>query len=91
MKYMLCYNKVKDYKKWREIFDSHKESHIKAGLILMSIFKDTSDPDDIYFIFEIDDIKKTKEFMSDPIHEKIGVEAGVIEGTIQYLDEVNKY
>ena len=82
MKYMLCYNKVKDYKKWREIFDSHKESHIKAGLILMNIFKDTSDPNDIYFTFEIDDIKKAKEFLSDSVHEKVGEEAGVIEGTI---------
>lgn len=91
MKYMLCYNKVKDYKKWRKIFDSHKEEHVEAGLILTSIFKDTSNPNGVYFIFEIEDINEAKEFLSDPINEKIGVEAGVIEGTIKYLDKVDNY
>ena len=91
MRYMLCYNKVKDYKKWREIFNLHKNEHIKAGLILTSIYRDTSNPNEIHFIFEIEDIEKANEFLSDPIHEKIGLEAGVIEGTIKYLDEVGGY
>ncbi|MEN8194726.1 MAG: hypothetical protein ABFS12_18035 [Bacteroidota bacterium] len=89
MKYMLCYNKVKDYKKWREVFDSYKEKQIEAGLVLTNMFRDISDSNIVHFIFKVENIEKAKKYLADPVHIEIGKRAGVMEGTIQYLDKVD--
>ena len=88
MKYMFCYNKVIDYKRWRTIFDSHKEAHVNAGLKLINIFRSIESENEIYFIFEISEIIKAKEYVTNHESEVIGKAAGVLEGTIQYLDEI---
>ena len=88
MKYMWCYNKVKDFGKWKEVFDRQESSQEEAGLILTNLFQDESNPNDVYFIFNVTDVDKAKTFLADPIHEKIGAEAGVLDGYIKYVDEV---
>jgi hypothetical protein len=40
---MLCRNRVKDYRKWREIFDSHSEAQQEAGLLLTNMWQDVAE------------------------------------------------
>ncbi len=91
MAYILCMNKLKDYGKWRTIFDSHKEAHIKAGFHLESIWRLSENAGEVYFIFSVDDKEKADAFFNSPYNASIAQEAGVIDGWIKYVDELNLY
>jgi hypothetical protein len=50
MVYMLCRNRVADYQIWKRIFDSHKEAHLEAGLILVNLWQSLDDPNNVFFL-----------------------------------------
>ena len=91
MLYLLCRNRVTDYAKWREIFDSHAEAHRAAGLHLKQIWQTIDDPNNIFFLFEVDSIEKARAFVSAPEAAKAGKFSGVIDGEMHFLSLVDKY
>jgi len=76
MIHMLVRHKVADFAKWKKIFDSHKEAQEKAGLKLKHLWRNLDDSNEVFFLFEVDDLKKAQAFLSsqDP---KVKDEAGV--------------
>lgn len=91
MTHILCMNKLRDYSHWRKIFDSHKQSHIEAGFHLKSIWHSDADPNEIYFIFKINDRKKAENFFASPLNAGIAEEAGVMDGWIKWVEELDLY
>ncbi|HWR84012.1 MAG TPA: hypothetical protein VN285_11990 [Candidatus Deferrimicrobium sp.] len=91
MKYMFCRNKVRDYKVWRRIFDSHADGPREAGLHLVRVWQAVDDPNTVYFLFEIHDLESAKAFVSNPTGAEIGRQAGVIDGEIVYLEDAGGY
>lgn len=91
MVYMLCMNKLKDYKVWRKIFSAHKKAHIEAGLHLKNLWHSSENPNEIYFVFAVDDVKAAEAFLYDPANKHVGKEAGVIDGWIKYVEEIDLY
>ena len=89
MIYMLCRNRVRNYEKWRTIFDSHASAHHKAGLSLVHLWRSVDDAHTVFFLFEIHDLERAKAFISAPEGAKAGKKAGVIEGEIRFLEEVD--
>lgn len=88
MTYMLCRNRVADYEKWKAIFDSHEGDQAKAGFHLINMWRSVEDPNNVYFLFEIDDIGKANEFISSPRSAEIGEESGVLDGECHFLESV---
>ena len=77
MPYMLVRHKVHDFAVWKRVFDSHAEAQQQAGLRVTHIMRNSEDPNEIVFLFEIDDIAKAKQFVYAPevpeAKEQVGV------------------
>lgn len=91
MVYMLCMNKLKDYKVWRKIFESQKSAYIEAGLHLKNLWNSTDNQNEVYFVFAVDDVEKGEAFLFAPENKHIGKEAGVVDGWIKYVSELSLY
>ncbi len=61
---MICRNRVTNYVKWREVFDSHAEDHQHSGLSLLNLLRDLEDPNNVFFNFEVTDMERAKSFIS---------------------------
>ena len=74
--HMLVRHKVADFARWKKVFDSHKEAQEKAGLKLKHLWRNIDDQNEVFFLFEVEDLKKAQAFLSsqDP---KVKDEAGV--------------
>jgi len=89
--HMLCRNKVEDYEKWFGIFSSHDLAQRDSGLKLLQMWRDHSDSNDVWFIFEVTDADKANAFISSPDAQKAGKESGVIDGEYHFLNLVSDY
>ena len=89
MKYLLCRNRVKDYEKWKGIFDSHQVPQEESGLLMQKMWRDLEDPNNIFFIFEVFDIEKAKVFINHPEAAKAGEESGVLDGECTFVEEIS--
>ena len=70
MSYMLVHHKVEDYNTWRPQYDGHLEARKKAGLKEVHVLRNTTDPQDIFILFEASDLKKAQDFgSSDDLRE----------------------
>ena len=61
---LLCRNRVKDYNAWREIFDAQIKVHTDTGLHLSNLWQDVGDPNNIFFLFRVDDIEKARAVLT---------------------------
>jgi len=77
---MLCWNKVRDFGRWKRIFDAHAADHEQAGLTLTHIWREVEDPSEVYMLFDVKDINKARAFMTSPYVPKEQEEAGIIDG-----------
>ena len=83
---MLSRNRVRDYATWKKVFDSQADGPCNAGLRLKSLWRDIEDPNNVYFLFDVEDVGRAKAFISDPAAAEVGAEAGVIEGDVAFLE-----
>lgn len=78
MYYLLCKHRVADYAKWRGVFDSHAEAQRDAGLHLLHVLRDASDPNLLVLLFRADDLARARAFVEAPAASQAGEAAGVI-------------
>ncbi len=78
MVYLLCKHKVEDFANWHRVFASHTEAHRKAGLQLLHLLHDTTDPNHIVYLFRVHDMNKAKAFTQAPDASQAAQDAGVI-------------
>lgn len=83
---LLCRNLVEDYSKWKSVFDSHASAHREAGLLLQDLWRSVENPNNVFFLFEVKDMDKAGEFMSDPDSAEAGKVSGVLEGEYYFLE-----
>jgi hypothetical protein len=62
MDYILGRHKA-DVEAWRKVVESDKEAHLKAGLHFQQVWINSDDPNEIFFIFRVDDLEKAKAFL----------------------------
>ena len=84
---MLCRNKVADFGKWKAIFDSHKDAHRRSGLALEALWCALDDPNNVFFVFAVADLKSAKAFISSTDAAKAGKESGVVEGDYWFVSD----
>jgi hypothetical protein len=86
MLYMLVRNKVADYGKWKQIFDSQAEANRAAGLTPAHLWRDAEDPNTVWFVLEVADIERAKQYLGAPESAEIGRAAGVIDGEVHFIE-----
>ena len=91
MPYQLARHSVKNYRKWRAVFDEHavkrRELGSKGGLILRNAQK----PEEIVVLLEWGNLAKAQEFMKWGDPSEIGKRAGVVgRPDVRLLDLVDE-
>ena len=87
MLYMICRNKVKDFKHWKKVFDSHPETYQHVGIKLVNMWQVEDDPNNVFFMFSVESKEKALTFVNAPESAQAGVEAGVINGEYYFINE----
>ena len=86
---MIVRHKVKDYSKWRPMFDAHVEKQKAAGLSHPKVLRSADDKSELVIIFDDMDTKKAKEFAASKDLKETMMKAGVIDvPTIYFLESV---
>ena len=88
---VLCRNRVEDFPRWLEIFQSNVTAHEEAGLALTEMWRDVEDPDNVFFMFMANNLEDARAFIADPESAEIGEEAGVLDGECYFLEPIEAY
>lgn len=89
--YMLVRNRVRDFERWRAALTEDREAHAAAGLTLKHVWRDRSEPNNFWFVFEVASVERAQAFIDDPESEKKGERAGVIDGEYAFVDDAGLY
>jgi hypothetical protein len=85
MHYMLCRNRVRNFATWKRVFDSHADSHRRAGLKLVHLWQDEDSSSQVFFLFEVEDIARARAFVTGPDTPSVAHESGLIEGEFHFF------
>ena len=91
MTYVLTIQKVKDYDKWKQVFDEHGEVRKNKGSKGAIIYRNSKDPNQLVIITEFDNLEKAKNFsMSEDL--KITMKKAGVMGRpeLHYLEQIEK-
>ena len=86
MIHMLCRNRVRDFAKWKRVFDSHAQAHRGAGLTLTQLWRSVDNPRNVFFLFEVSDIDRARKFIGAAEADEASRGAGAIEGEFHFLE-----
>ena len=81
MPYLLERHKVRDYDRWREVFDADAGGREAAGCRGARIFRDADHPQEVVVLFEWDDLQSARARIESATLSQKFEEAGVIGGT----------
>jgi hypothetical protein len=88
---LLCRNKVTDFNTWWAVFESYRETHEAADLFLEHLWQNADDPNEIFFLFSVEDRARAVAFVNVPESEEAGRKADVINGDFYFIEEVETY
>lgn len=77
MPYLLVRHKMKDYAKWKQVFDEHGSTRKANGSKGGHLFQNSDNPSEIVILFEWDDLKKARQFAQSEDLRKAMERAGV--------------
>ncbi len=83
---LLVRNRVEDFDRWRRVFDAQAEASPSSGLSLAQMWRSVDDPNEFFFLLEVEDRGRAEAFMHAPQSAAVGVEAGVIDGDYHFLN-----
>ena len=84
---LIVRHKVKDYGKWRPVFDHHAGAQKSAGLTNARVFRSADDKNELVIIFDTKDTKTAKDFVASPTLKQAMKESGVVDTpTIHFLE-----
>ncbi|MEO6229147.1 MAG: hypothetical protein ABJB11_08320 [Ferruginibacter sp.] len=69
---------VKDYAKWRVVFDGDSTARAESGMKTIVVAKEIGKPNNIMMVFHLADIQKAKDFSTNPRLKEAMDKAGVI-------------
>ncbi len=78
MTYMLCKHRVADFSRWHKVFASHTEAQKRAGLHLLYLLREDSDPNSLVYLFKVEDVPRAQAFTETPAAAEAAQESGII-------------
>jgi heme-degrading monooxygenase HmoA len=92
MAQLIVHHKVKDYRKWKPLFDKHSAKRKADGCKGGRLFRSANDPNDVVILFDWEDVGKARHFAESADLRKTMERAGVIgKPELYFLDEVEKF
>ncbi|MCZ7356453.1 MAG: antibiotic biosynthesis monooxygenase [Candidatus Methanoperedens sp.] len=91
MAYLLVRHKVKDFSRWKPVFDEHAATRKAGGSTGGRLFRSADNPDEVIIIFEWESIEKAKKFAQSEDLRKTMQRAGVNDKPdVYFLEEVER-
>ncbi len=91
MVYLMFRVKVKDYEKWKTVFDEHATTRKASGSKGGRLFRIADKPNEPVILFEWDSIEKARKFANSEDLHKTMQRAGVSDKPdVYFLEEVEK-
>ena len=91
MPYILVRHKVKDYAKWKPLFDAH-EGRKTAGSQGGRIFRTAEDPNELVVLMEWDSLDKARAFAQSEDLRSTMEKAGVADQPdVYFLEEIETF
>lgn len=92
MAQLIVRHKVKDYAKWKPLFDEHGAIRKAAGSKGGRLFRSEKDPNEVVILFEWDDLGKARKFTeSEDLRQRMD-RAGVVgKPDLYFLEEIGKF
>ena len=85
---LLVRNKVKDFSRWYVYFEKDSAVADEFGVVLASLWQTADDPNNVFFLLDIEDVDQANAFMARPESREIGEKSGVVDGEFYYLNAV---
>ena len=79
MAFMLVRSKVRDFKTWKPAYDAHEPVRIDAGLTEKYLLRNADDPNEIFLLFEAEDLDRAKTFAASADLRERMQESGVVD------------
>jgi hypothetical protein len=91
MPYLLVRQKVKDYAKWKQVFDEHAAVRVNVGSRGGYIYRNTDDPNEVFVLLEVTDLEKGRGFAKSEDLRKTMERAGVTDKPdVHFLGEAER-
>jgi len=91
MPYFLVRQKVKDYVRWKQVFDEQSAIRKTTGSKGGFIYRNSDDPNEVFVLLEANDLQKAREFARSEELRKAMERAGVTDKPdIYFLGEVER-
>jgi len=91
MAYLFVRHRVKDFAKWKPIFDEHTVTRKAKGSKGGHVFRNGSNPNEILILFEWDDLQKARQFAESEDLRRTMERAGVSgRPEVYFLEEVER-
>jgi hypothetical protein len=91
MSYLLARHRVKDYAKWKTVFDEHAGKRKELGSKGGRIFRNSERPDEILVLTEWGELSKAREFTRWGDPDAIRKSAGLIDQPdVCFLEQVDE-
>jgi heme-degrading monooxygenase HmoA len=80
MPYLFERHRVRNYVRWREVFDADTENREAAGCRGARIFRNADDPEEVVVLFEWDSLERARRRIESTRLKEVFDEAGVSGG-----------
>ena len=88
MEYLvLIVHSVKDYRKWRVVFDAHEEARMLAGMTQPRVFRNVDRPEEVVVEMDTSNLRLAREFLTSKDLKARMAEGGVESPPIIYFLE----
>ncbi len=87
MLYLLARHQLSDFDKWNRLFRSHAEAQRKAGLHILHVLRDVTDPSIVVALFKVDDLARAEAFTGAPGAHDARRIGGVISVDLSYRSD----
>ena len=92
MAQLIIRHKVKDYKKWKALFDEHAAKRKAAGSKGGRLFRSEKDPNDVVILFEWENLGRAHQFSESEDLRQTMERAGVVgKPEAYFLEEMEKF
>jgi hypothetical protein len=85
MTHLLVRHKVREFSLWKPVFESHRRAHQAATLKLGLVLRSQEDPNDVFVLFDVGDVRKAQRFLNSAKFKAVMKQAGVVGKPKTYL------
>ena len=92
MAQLIIRHKVKDYAKWKPLFDEHGAKRKAGGSKGGRLFRSEKDPNEVVILFEWEDLGKAHKFTESEELRQTMERAGVVgKPELYFLEDIGKF